>query len=280
MSGVVKGVKKIFKKVVKVVKKIIKPLAIAAAVYFTAGVAMSYFGPTQAFASTLPGFASAAGPGTGIFSTAATKLGIGGGLQAGAAGLETAGTVAAGGGSFFGGGGAAAAPGSTGAGGAFFGGSAGSTVAPVATKGLIGKAAASFGSMSLADKLIMTKVGADIGGALFGPSEQEIAEMEAVEQAKFRGAYYGMDASGGVAPAPEPEAQPQQAQVAQKGPVMPTSPEQQQLDEGRAKKDSLFPTAESVPQTSNVTGPGTMKQQIPIPSSISSPAPDVRYING
>lgn len=99
MSGVVKAVKKVFKSVVNVVKKIWKPLLIAAAVYFTAGLALSAFAPTASFAASMPGFAgggvlgtgvgAGASAGTGIFSTAAAKMGLGalgasGGLAGGA----------------------------------------------------------------------------------------------------------------------------------------------------------------------------------------------------
>jgi hypothetical protein len=71
MSGLVKKVGKVFKKVGKFVKKNWKYIAIAVAVYFTAGVALSYFGSTAAFASSMPGF----GVG-GIFSKAAVAIGF------------------------------------------------------------------------------------------------------------------------------------------------------------------------------------------------------------
>lgn len=71
MSGLVKGIKKVFKKVVKFVKKYWKVIVIAAAIYFTAGVALSYFGGTASFASSLPGFGV-----NGVFSKAATFIGF------------------------------------------------------------------------------------------------------------------------------------------------------------------------------------------------------------
>lgn len=99
MSGVVKGVKKVFKSVVKFVKKAIPYVLMAAAVYFTAGVALSAFAPTAGFAAAMPGFAGGgfaglgigqgAVAGTGIFTKAAAAMGLGslgssGGLIGGA----------------------------------------------------------------------------------------------------------------------------------------------------------------------------------------------------
>lgn len=71
MSGLVKAVKKVFKKAVKFVKKYWKVIVIAAAIYFTAGVALSYFGSTAGFASAMPGFGV-----NGIFSKAAIAIGF------------------------------------------------------------------------------------------------------------------------------------------------------------------------------------------------------------
>ena len=101
MSGIIKGIKKVFRKVGKVLKKIIKPLAIAVAVYFTAGLALSAFAPTAGFAASMPGFAGgglfgtgvAVGSapvvaGSGIFSQVAGALGMGGGLATASAGLN------------------------------------------------------------------------------------------------------------------------------------------------------------------------------------------------
>ena len=96
MGGLVKGVKKAFKAVGGFVKKYWKVIAIAAAVYFTAGIALAYFAPTAGFAAAMPGF----GVG-GMFSGAATWMGFG-----------SAANVAAGTGIFgLAGGGAAAAAG-------------------------------------------------------------------------------------------------------------------------------------------------------------------------
>jgi len=85
MSKLWKGVKKVFKKVVKFVKKNWKIIVIAAAVYFTAGVALAAMPSTAAFSAAMPGF----GVG-GMFSNAAVALGA-----TGAAGSGIAGTIAA-----------------------------------------------------------------------------------------------------------------------------------------------------------------------------------------
>jgi hypothetical protein len=73
MSGLVKGVGKVFKKTAKFVKKNWKPIVAAVAIYFTAGVALSYFGSTSAFAANLPLFGKGA-----LFSKAAVWMGFNG----------------------------------------------------------------------------------------------------------------------------------------------------------------------------------------------------------
>ena len=73
MSGLVKNIRKVVKKVTGFVKKYWKPILTAVAVYFTAGVALSYFGSTAAFAANLPGFGTA-----GIFAKAAAWMGFSG----------------------------------------------------------------------------------------------------------------------------------------------------------------------------------------------------------
>jgi hypothetical protein len=91
MSGLVKGVGKVFKKVGKVIKRRWKLIVIAIAVYFTAGIALSYFGSTAAFSTAMPGF----GVG-GIFSKAAVAIGFQGSAAV-ASGLSmTSGAFAAG----------------------------------------------------------------------------------------------------------------------------------------------------------------------------------------
>jgi len=73
MSGLVNSVKKVFKKATNFVKKYWKPILAAVAIYFTAGVALSYFGSTAGFASSLPGFGTG-----GLFSKAAVWMGFNG----------------------------------------------------------------------------------------------------------------------------------------------------------------------------------------------------------
>lgn len=79
MSGVVKGVKKVFKKIGQAVKKIVKSpifkaIVIAAAIYFTGGLAAGAMGSTTAAA--LPGISTAAemlGIEAGAFATSAAE---------------------------------------------------------------------------------------------------------------------------------------------------------------------------------------------------------------
>jgi len=85
VSKLIKKVGKVFKKVGKFVKKYWKVIVIAAAIYFTAGIALSAMPSTAAFASSMPGFGTA-----GIFSKAAVAIGF-----QGAAGSGIASTIAA-----------------------------------------------------------------------------------------------------------------------------------------------------------------------------------------
>lgn len=85
MSKLWKGVKKVFKKVTKFVKKHWKTIVIAAAVYFTAGIALGAMPATASFSAAMPGFGAGE-----IFANAAVSLGF-----TGAAGSGIAGTVAA-----------------------------------------------------------------------------------------------------------------------------------------------------------------------------------------
>lgn len=288
MSGIAKGIKKVFKKVVNVVKKIIKPLAIAVAVYFTAGLALSYIPATSAFAASMPGFAgggalgtgigAGATAGTGVFTSVANAVGLGGGLAAGAAQVNAAAAVATG----------AAAAGSTAAGvaGTAAGGTAAGAAAGTAAGTAAGSGVAVKAGMSLVDKLLLAKMGTDVAGALFGASPEEEYEAEAIAASKFRGAYYGMDADGsGAQPPPE---DPQVSSVAPLAAAAPgpspvpsqaansITPEQQQLLDGREQREN-FPTA-AQPQVGQATGPGQMKQNIPIPEGLFAAAPDVRYV--
>jgi hypothetical protein len=313
MSGVIKSVKKVFKKVVEVVKKIWKPVLIAAAVYFTAGLALSAFAPTAGFAASMPLFASGgiagtgigagAVAGTGIFSQAAVALGVGGGLTAGAIG---AGTTAAELAAVYGsstaigamGGAGMISPGvasgaqatiaanagaitaGTGAAGAAANVAAMGGVAPAA--GVIPKAAGAIGKMSFSDKLLMTKIGTDTAGALFGPTPQEEYEAQYIEAAKFRGAYYGMDAQGNTGETPAlPFADrgqiqaPNVPQAQSPGAGGSITPEQQALLDGRAQKEK-FPSANAQPGMT--TGPGAMQSALPVPGELFAPAENVRYV--
>lgn len=185
MSGVVKGVKKVFKAVGKFVKKIAKPVLIAAAVYFTGGLALSAFGPTQAFAATmLPGFGvSASGAATGIFSKAAAVIGLDAGLVAGAA--KAAGTTAAGG--------VGAVANMNAMGAAKAGAGVGAAVGPPASlagsASVVGPAAA---GMSLVDKLMLASIGTKAVGAFLAPGLDE----SYTEAKRWRGAFYGTYADG------------------------------------------------------------------------------------
>ena len=272
------------------------------AIYFTAGLALSAFAPTAGFAASMPGFAgggflgtgvgAGATAGTGLFTKAATALGLGGGLAEGAAGLAA---PAAAGGAF---------PGMVSSTAAVGGGAAAGTAAAT-----MPVAAASY---SLTDKLLLAKVGTDVAGALFGPTPQEEYEAAAIAAAKFRGAFYGMEADGSTAqqPAGTQQAQPaQQAQPVQArrvetpqqaappanqqpqqramgkvpepmntvaGASSGITPEEQQLLAGRERRE-LFPKQRQ-PVVVQTSGPGQMQSNIPLPSGLFSAAENVRYV--
>lgn len=260
-------------------KKIIKPLAIATAVYFTGGLALSAFGPTQAFAASLPGFAGGGWLGTGIggtagegiFTKAASAIGLGGGLEAGAAAKAAS---------------SAALPS------VFSAAPAAETSLEASSNFLLGKGAqvgaqqipkelAKSAAMSLTDKLLLAKIGTDVTGALFGPTPQEEWEAQAVEQAKFRGSYYGLNdqeintmMAGPPSTPPPQAAPPPQSQAGDYSESI--TPEQQQLLAGREKRE-LFPKrmSQSPGQT---TGPGQMQQQLNVPEGIFAPGENVRYV--
>lgn len=221
MSGVFKAIGKVFSAVVGVIKKIWKPVLIAAAVYFTAGLALSAMPATSAFAASMPGFAGGgflglgvgAGSvaGTGVFTHLAASLGMatlgsGGGLVGGAlASGTTAAELGAAGisGSAIAGGAtaavnsgaisAAALP-AEGAGAATVGaGGAVSAVAPA-----VGTAAATAGKMTLAEKFLLASTASNVLGGLTAPSPRDIAEA----QKTWVGAFYGVGpGGGGAAPA-------------------------------------------------------------------------------
>lgn len=208
MSGVVKGVKKVFKKVVKVVKKIAKPLMIAAAIYFTAGLALSAFPATASFAAALPGFAgggvlglgigAGATAGTGVFTTLATTLGVGGGLTAASTGI-TSGAAAAAAAADVGIGAATTAAVTadtaaiTGIAGAASSGAAGATMA-AAAQGALAPTVAKAG-MALSDKLLLASTGTKALGTLLQPSAKKQHDIAN----SFSGAFYGMDSKGRTA---------------------------------------------------------------------------------
>jgi hypothetical protein len=262
MSGVVKAIKKVFKAVVKVVKKIAKPLLIAAAVYFTAGLALSAFPATAGFAASMPGFAGGGllgggAAGTGIFTKIAAKLGLStlgssGGLIGGAlakgttvAALQSAGIGAS---ALAAGATKAAASGliSSAAGGA---GVAGTVVnaagiaapATAADIGWTGAAAGSAGAgasgavaakagMTLTEKLLLAQAGTKVIGAFIAPTENQIQEA----QKKFRGAFYGAEANA----APPPPSQGMQGP----GPaVNPATPQRQLLGQPSQPLPTMAP---------------------------------------
>lgn len=227
MSGVVKSIKKAFKAVGKFIKKAIKPLLVVAAIYFTAGLALSAFPAAAGFAASLPGFAGGgtlglgigAGKvaGTGIFTKIAAKIGLGtlgsgGGLVGGAL---AKGTTAAALGANVGaaalttGAGQAAAAGLT-AGiapgvstfsagaqqAAAIGGLNAGTAAVSAGGGLVPVAKA---GMSLTEKLLLAQMGTKTIGAFLAPTDDEVAAA----QKKWRGSFYGVDAADKNAGAPQ-----------------------------------------------------------------------------
>jgi hypothetical protein len=209
VSNLVKGVQKVFKKTVQVVKKIAPYVAMAAAIYFTAGIAMAAFPATASFAAAMPGITGAA-----------SALGIGSAGTAVAAASEAAPTFA----------GAAEAAGlsdSAMAANSALAAEAGvdvgaaATAAPIAAAaaapaaaagpvslfsklgGFVKGATSAVGSMSFSDKLLLATVGAQTLGNYLGPTADEVARDQAIEKAKFRGSFYGMDESGVAKPGPQ-----------------------------------------------------------------------------
>lgn len=210
MSGIIHSIGKVFSKIWDFIKPIVAVVAIAVAVYFTAGLALSAFPATAGFAAALPGFAANGVAGAGIFSSAAASVGLGGGLAAGAAtdaaaiaataGATAGATVAAGGtlsaaelalpvGQVAANTAAAGAIGAGGAAGAGLGGAA------AAGGGLLAK----IGGASLTDKLLLASVGTNLVSGLTAPTP---AEIQAAKNG-FYGAFYGMDKGGGKTAAPD-----------------------------------------------------------------------------
>lgn len=172
MSGLVKGIKKVFKKAIKVVKKVAPYVALGAAIYFTAGLASGAFGGAGAAAGAVSG----AGSGVGGFSSyAAGMSALSGGTAAAGAGLTQAGLASAGGGGFL--------KGLIGKIGGVFGGGGGGAAA----------AAGGAAKMSLTEKLMIASMGSNVLSSLVAPSSRDLAREQAIEAAKFRGSYYGLN---------------------------------------------------------------------------------------
>ena len=178
MSKLWKGVKKTFKKVTKFVKKNWKYIAIAVAIYFTAGMALAAMPSTAAFSAAMPGF----GVG-GMFSNAAVAMGATGAAGSGIAGTvaaNAAGTALIGGATLAGPASAIAAPGSvvgTTAGAVT---TAGLGAAPVASTVAAGAAttgsttAATVGAMSGLEKVALASTVFSGASGLLSDSEDDI----------------------------------------------------------------------------------------------------------
>jgi trimeric autotransporter adhesin len=238
MSHVFREIGKVFAQVWDFVRPIVEVVAIAAAVYFSVGLALSYMPATSAFAAAMPGFASTGGvAGGGVFSSLASSLGMGGGLASGAAesaaaaavpaltdsGLSIAATTA----------GAdlpAAAVGGNAASGAAAAGGAIANTTPLAayvpsaaaetaagniaavnaaTAGYTAAAGSEAAASALTNKLLLASVGTQLISGLTAPSPTDIASAKA----GFYGSFYGKDASGSGPAAPDlsvaPQAEPQ-----------------------------------------------------------------------
>lgn len=255
MSGIVKGAKKLFKGVVKVIKKIIKPVAIAAAVYFTGGLALSAFPATAGFAAAMPGITAAAGTTvggavSGVFSKAAGVLGLGGGAATGAAanssiitGTGIGGPLAT----------AGAGAGRSAVAGMF--GKAGAAAATAGGKSLMGKVAA----MSFSDKLLLASIGTKAVGSFLAPTLDE--EYSAAR--KFRGSFYGtygsekLNKKEGIAPASEARPDPSTARPSPQ-PVAraPEPPKPRQLMEpGQSPQMEKVGSVQPVQQSQSAVQP-------------------------
>lgn len=208
MSGIVKGVKKVFKGAVKIVKKVWKPVLMAAAIYFTAGLALSAFPATASFAAALPGFAgggtlglgigAGATAGTGVFTSLATSLGVGGGLTAASTGIASSAAAASaasvGEMAALGSASVAADTAAITGMGAAAGGTAVAGAAGTAGTGAAAAGAAKAG-LSLSDKLLLASTGTKALGTLLQPSAKKQHEIAN----SFTGSFYGMDSKGRTA---------------------------------------------------------------------------------
>lgn len=211
MSGVVKAVKKVFKKAVDVHKKVFdlhkkaidfvkdhkiaKYVVIAAAVYFTAGLAIGAFGGASTIAAA-PGWGA-----TGIFTQAATAIGAPG---FGSAALFGAGATTA----------AAAAPAASGvaapAAGGFTGAAVHSSFAPAVASagaaapaaggggGIIGNVAGAVGGAVQKYPVASMMLGQGIANAVEAKNAREAAEDERRYERKRskKQGYFGMDQMG------------------------------------------------------------------------------------
>jgi|GEM_PF-4245551 len=206
MSKVWKGIKKAFKAVLKIVKIVAIVVIIAAAIYFTAGYAATYFGTLAGGATT--GWAAAAktfflavkstigqwgaamwqagvsafsGGGTGLLagqtSVAPAALSTGGAFDAAIVGGVGAGTTAA----------APVAASSLSA--ASLAGAGGGAIDAAA---LAGTSKGALSGLSVADKLLLAKTGTDLVGGFTAPTVKEKAEAEKT----FVGSFYGRNADG------------------------------------------------------------------------------------
>lgn len=259
MSGIFKAIGKVFNAVVSVVKAIWKPVLIAAAVYFTAGLALSAFPATASFAAAMPGFAGSgilgtgigAGSvaGTGVFTHLASTLGMAtlgssGGLVGGAlaSGTSASALAAAGvsGSAITAGSTAAVASGAIPAAALPAEGIGATTIAagtgaavPVAAAGAgggVAAAAAGAGKMTLAEKFLVASTVSNVASGLTAPSQRDIAEA----QKKWVGAFYGVDAAGKGAQVsgPPTSAAPRQSQQLIPIQGMPTSATGQPTGQG------------------------------------------------
>ena len=308
MSGVIHSIGKVFSTVWDFIRPVVEVVAAAAAVYFTVGLALGAMPATAGIAASMPGFAGAAGPGTGLFTSAASALGetsiAGAGADAAAA-ADSA-SIAAAGDAYASGAlangtaitadaGAAAVPAAGTAVGATVPGATAAQIGTVATDlsptaaGAV-PAAATAGT-SLTDKLLLASVGAQTISGLTKPSPTDIAQA----QATFYGSFYGTNADGSGQPEPNLYVGPQKEATPSAGQLTPgiNAPAQQnttnyvQGASGSAQQGapSLIPINYGTPQPvsqpnvqvgqpSAQVGSATAGAQAPrlIPSAPTAPA--------
>ncbi len=241
MSKVGKWVKKHFKRIVKVVKKVIVPIAMVAAVIWTAGAALAFFAPASALAT------SAFGQGL-----LAAKAAIGGAVSSLWTGVTKAvGTATTKVKGFLGFQTAPAGPSlGSGALSQFRG-------ADYAARGFAQGAVKRGGQkagMSLTNKLLLGSTAANVAGGLMEPSAEEMAEAQAKGRG-FQGSFYGTTPSDvgptgpapalrvpGQQPAPAPQADLFAGQLQPPSPITPRTGQPQRPRVGVDPMD-LFGTA-------------------------------------